>query len=190
MDFEWKPGFGLYSKYDAQKIGEELSAIPVLKPKAVVDFAETHKTSELYQCFEWNNEKAGQLWREQQASDIIRLIVIKKAVNENGEKKTITIRAFENVKSETSGSVYIHTCVALKDPVYKEHILESIRRGIRELSEKGEHYSSLINDYAAYQEGLDSVLQAIEKPSKNKRSSYAGRQQIRRSKSDNRRHNL
>lgn len=163
MEFEWKPGFGLYNKYDAQKIGNELHSLPVIKPQTVVDYAGSHKDSELYKCFEWDNRKAADSWRKSQAGEILRSIVIKKTSYNSGsnEKTTIVIRAFENVHDEQNGSVYIDIQTALKDKDYRQQVLESIAEGIRELTQKGENYSHIIADYPKYSKGLGMAVKAI-----------------------------
>ncbi|MDR1902044.1 MAG: hypothetical protein LBQ88_07185, partial [Treponema sp.] len=81
---------------------------------------------------------------------------------EGGKTRQLNYRAFENASDEEEGSVYIPTRKALEDPEYRDCILESIRRGIRELSEKGRNYAAIINSSAAYQKGLDDALRALE----------------------------
>jgi hypothetical protein len=161
LNYEWKPGVGVFAKYDAQKVGEELERIPVLKPQYVVEYAEKHKGAELHKCLEWDNAKAAKAWRKQQASDILRLIIVVETVKLGNKTSQIKIRAFENASDENNGSVYLPTKKALENPEYRECILESIRRGIEELSEKGKKYAAIINDSAAYQKGLEVAIGAI-----------------------------
>lgn len=60
---------------------EELRSIldknddPVLQPKKVVAHAKNPKSS-LHDCFEWDNSKAGEQWRLEQARRLIRFSVI------------------------------------------------------------------------------------------------------------------
>jgi hypothetical protein len=161
LKYEWKPGIGVFAKYDAQQVGEELEHIPVLKPQYVVEYAEQHKDTELYRCFEWDNAKAARSWRKEQAANILRLIVIVDSIRENNETRQIKIRAFENANDDTEGSIYIPTKKALNDPVYRECILENIRRGIEELSEKGKNYAAIISNANNYQKGLDDAMKAL-----------------------------
>jgi uncharacterized protein (DUF2249 family) len=167
LKYSWKEGVNIFRNRDAQKIGEELELIETLKPKNVVRYAEQHKDSELYKCFEWNNEKAGNAWRREQARGIIQLIVITETVKENGVSRRIKIRAFENANDGDDGSVYIPTHKALEDTEYRKCVLESIRRGIEELSEKGRNYEAVICNSAAYQKGLAGAMKALKaKPRK------------------------
>jgi hypothetical protein len=161
LKYSWKSKIGVYSKFDPQKIGEEMMRIEVLKPESVVQYAAQDKNSELYKCLEWNNEKAGDAYRRQQARDIIHLIIVTETVHEAGEAKQIKIRAFENAADKNLGSIYIPTKKALDDPEYRECILENIRHGIEELSEKGKNYAAIINNSEKYQEGLDAAMKAL-----------------------------
>jgi hypothetical protein len=161
LNYEWKPGVGIFTKYDAQQVGEELERIPVLKPQYVVEYAEQHKDTELYRCFEWNDAKAAKSWRKQQAGDILRMIVIVESIRENNKIRQIKIRAFENANDDADGSIYIPIKKALNDPAYRDCILESIRRGIEELSEKGKNYAAIINNANNYQKGLDYAMKAL-----------------------------
>lgn len=59
---------------DAQLVGEELEEVEragTLDPEHIVEYAERHKDSELYKCFEWDNEEAGRKYRLTQANKII-----------------------------------------------------------------------------------------------------------------------
>jgi hypothetical protein len=161
LNYEWKPGVGIFSKYDAQKVGEELEHIPILKPQHVVEYAEQHRSTELYKCFEWDNTKAARSWRNRQASDILRIIIVVETIKDGSKTRKIKIRAFENANDENDGSIYLPTRKALDDPEYRDCILESIRRGIRELSEKGNNYAAIINNSASYQKGLDTAMKAL-----------------------------
>jgi hypothetical protein len=162
LKYEWKTGIGIYKNYDPQKVGEELERIPILKPQHIVEYAEQHKGTELYKCLEWDNTKAAKSWRKQQAADILRLIVVVETVKENGKTRQIEIRGFENANDKNLGSIYVPTRKALNDPEYRECILESIRQGIRELSEKGINYAAIIGNGALYQKGLNMAAKSLE----------------------------
>lgn len=64
---------------NAQKVGEELEEIEragVINPEHLIEYAERHKESELYKCFEWNNDEASRKYRIYQARQIISSISI------------------------------------------------------------------------------------------------------------------
>lgn len=65
--FSWK---GLNYNADAQLVGEELEIIErdsKISAENVVEYAQRHKDSELYKCFDWDDTEAAKKWRLQQA---------------------------------------------------------------------------------------------------------------------------
>lgn len=103
MIYKWKPQ-GAPAGIDAQVAGEELERIRTfnngrLEPKSVVD-ASRPKDAPLHPAFEWNDKKAAESWRQDQASHMIRHIEV--TVDETGEKPPI--RAFVSVKREEDRS--------------------------------------------------------------------------------------
>jgi len=76
MKYTWS---NAWYKQDANKVGEELEKIKdigELTNKEVLEYAETHRDSELAKCFEWDNEVAGRKYRLKQATDILCSISI------------------------------------------------------------------------------------------------------------------
>lgn len=91
--FSWK-GTAHYG--NAQKIGEELESIESLgsiDPSDVVKYAQKHKKSELYKCFEWDDSEASRKYRLIQANNIICSISLK--IKEEPKK---TQRVYVNIK--------------------------------------------------------------------------------------------
>lgn len=72
----WKKGYGFF-KADAQKCYEEITAIgEKVTPAEIVEKARD-ENSELHKCFEWDDKIAGEKYREIQAQNVVRLLVIK-----------------------------------------------------------------------------------------------------------------
>ena len=97
MKYSWNNvGFNA----DANKVGKELESIQTLENltnKEVLDYAKKHKDSEVYKCFDWNNETAGEKWRLQQASKILCSISI--VIDEN-KKPVEKTRVYVSTKSK------------------------------------------------------------------------------------------
>lgn len=92
------------AKADPQKIGEALEKISAtagghLTPEAVVIAAKDRK-SVLHKHFEWNDEKAAEAYRVDQARSLVRCIHIDGQDTENG-----IARAFMSIR-EKSGTSY------------------------------------------------------------------------------------
>lgn len=122
MQYEWKLP-GLFS-VEAQDAGEELERIcdkhGALVPHDVVDESRP-KTAVLHPCFEWDDPKAAELYREQQARQIIRCVVV---VQE--DQKPQRVRAFHNVTAN-----YEPVQVVVNDPVKLDKLLENAKAELR-----------------------------------------------------------
>ena len=76
MKYTWN---NMWFKQDANKVGKELENIKdvgELTNKEVLEYAESHRNTELAQCFEWDDSIAGKKFRLQQASNILCSISI------------------------------------------------------------------------------------------------------------------
>lgn len=128
-------------KADPQIAGEmceELERTGGLTAKRLVD-ANRAADAPLHNCFEWNNRKAAELYREEQARHIIRCIVI--------------------VPEETNEPVRKFFNIEYKEPEYKsiEAILKSeddteklFRRCLAELNSVRRKYASVQKAYAVF----------------------------------------
>lgn len=104
MIYKWKNGAGP-TGIDAQAAGEELERIRVhnngrLEPRFVVE-ASRPREAPLHNAFEWNDKKAADAWRQNQASYMIRHVDV---VVEEGDKPPTPIRAFVSVKRDEDRS--------------------------------------------------------------------------------------
>jgi hypothetical protein len=129
MIYEWTEG----SRFTvaAQVAGEELERIRArhdgeLEPAVVVKESRSRK-SPLHGCFEWNDARAAQLHREEQARLLIRSVRI-------AEDAAEPQRAYVNVKT-ADGSRYIPTSVAMADALMRRQVLQDamiLLQGVRQ----------------------------------------------------------
>lgn len=130
MVYAWSKGTRL--KIPAQVAGEALDAIRAkhggeLEPSVVVE-ASRRKTHPLHSCFEWNDSKAGQLYREAQARLLIRSV---RVVRQGSSKPT---RVYVNVTTE-QGRRYIPTSVAMSNKATRRQALKeamALLNGVKE----------------------------------------------------------
>lgn len=106
-----------------------------LTPQIVVDDAKK-KHSILHDCFEWDNEVAGEKYRLHQARHIINCISVRKEIDD----KQIEVRAFINVQKDKYGahtsnylnkhghSYYVSIDDAMDDPGTREYTLDMAKR--------------------------------------------------------------
>lgn len=133
MVYQWKIPT-LYS-VDAQTAGEELERIynerGELSPKNVVD-ASRSEQAPLHVCFEWDNEKAAEKWREEQASRIISTITI---VGENANTAGREVRSFIHAQGS-----YHPLAVVVSDV---DKTAEMLKDALRELASFRKKYETL-----------------------------------------------
>ena len=102
--YKWRANRSLSA--DAQKVGEELDALlsidGTFTPRRVVDAARD-PSSAMHSCFEWDNEKCGELYRIEQARYLVRSVV------------TFDPNAGKSVVPEP---IVVHTKTAEGKPVY------------------------------------------------------------------------
>lgn len=148
----WNEG-ARFGGVDAQRVGERIEQLQDerggrIRPEEIVQDAES-SDSPLHRCFEWNDAKAAQAFRVDQARLILRSLVIK-----SGPKVPMASRAFVAVMTgadKASEKSYVAIGDALEDPVLREQVLDSARRELRSLRAK----------YARLQE-LARIFEAID----------------------------
>jgi len=148
--YKWRiPAF----KVDANTVGEIFESIEerdgVLSPSAVVDEARP-EVSPIHACFEWDDEKAAEKYRETQASSMIRCLIVSTEHIENAPEGPV--RAFVHVSGESD---YIGLSRALSDEEKSASLLADAARDIDRFTTK---YRAL----ASYSESLNSLLNVME----------------------------
>ena len=155
MIYQWKDG-SRFNQIEAQAAGECLEQIRKdaggnLLPADVVDAARP-KRSVLHPAFEWNDSKAAEEFRLEQARSLVRSVVV---TIEPGSEAPKTIRAFVSIRSsgddEEESSVYTSTEAAMADPSLRAQV---VRQALREAE-------SFRRRYAQYAE-LAAIFKAIE----------------------------
>jgi hypothetical protein len=155
MIYQWKC---MQYPVEAQRAGEELERIKDkysgITADAVVEESKP-KEAVLHKCFLWDDKKAANEFRKQQARvliDNVAVVVING--NEIEKKEPVIIRAFTHVqnKSET-GSKYIPVGDAMADDEYRNQILEralgefvSLKNRYNNLKEYSKGFEKLYND--------------------------------------------
>lgn len=120
---------------DAQAAGEELHRIyedkGCLEPKDVVEESRPVEAP-LHDCFDWNDETAAEKYREVQAGQIIRSVVV---VREEEQRLPVEVRAFVNVQK-----TYHPIEVVVNS---EEQMLELLNTALSELKAFERKYSNL-----------------------------------------------
>jgi hypothetical protein len=78
----WRSDIDLYKNVNAQMVADEISTIgDEVTPARIVDLARDEKT-ELHKCFEWDDRKAAEAYRIEQAKTVLRVLVVKQEKEE------------------------------------------------------------------------------------------------------------
>ena len=138
MIYQWKEGSKI--KLDAQMAGEELERIRTwhngrLTQEMVVEAARD-PGAPLHPHFEWDDQKAADKWRLEQAGDMIRSIAV--VISEEDDKRPV--RAFVSVVRDDDRS-YTSTVHALSDADLRQQVLS---QAFRELDAWRHRYAELV----------------------------------------------
>lgn len=139
MEVAWKMS-GIFNA-DAQKVYQEIGDTQVT-PAEVVEKAKDEK-SELHKCFEWDDKKAADKYRLQQARMVINLLVVK-----TEKPEETPVRVFQ-ITSERN--TYQPTRLFLQQPDEYRTLLD---RAKRELIAIRKRYHTLAE--------LENVFEAID----------------------------
>ena len=96
MVYQWKTNYYKVDADVAGKVFEELESTVGLTAKSVVE-ASRDKTAPLHDEFEWDDEVAGEFWREHQARRMICNLTI---TVETEDKQELPIRAYVAIASK------------------------------------------------------------------------------------------
>lgn len=88
---KWSIG-GIWGGADAEKCYSEIETLQDRTPQNVLDLAR-NENSELHKCFEWDDSKAAESYRLQQARNVIQHLVIK--FDEPTPEKSVAIRVYQ-----------------------------------------------------------------------------------------------
>jgi len=150
MVYQWKES-SIFSKHNAQTIGNHLEELRNkkngLSPTDVVEDA-TQATSPTHNCFEWDNDKAAEKHRLQQARQLLDHIVILKLED---KELTTPVRAFYSIKRDGKQTDYTPISIVLNSEADRSKLLKS---ALREAGQWKKRYESL--------EELAKVFEAIE----------------------------
>lgn len=135
MKYKWNNvGFNA----NANKVGQELEIIEAtteLTNFNILQYAKTHKSSELNKCFEWDDTIAGEKWRMQQANNILASISI--VVTEKEEP----VKAFVNIKTHEEKRVFKSIVKVLENDEEYQQLLKKAERDFISYKDK---YNKLV----------------------------------------------
>ena len=136
--YKWREGIGVYRNVDADKVASELLGLAAtegldeyksLPAKDIVNLARDNSL-EIHKCFEWDDSKAAEKYRERQARDVIHLLVIKE---ETVPKDRPEVCVFQLVEK---GHGYLPTRYIVKQEDKYQELLKKAYAELRAFKEK------------------------------------------------------
>lgn len=122
-----------------------------ISAKSVVDVSRPEKAP-LHVCFEWNNDAAAEMWREQQARVMIKNIV---TVEIEDDKREVA-KTFVHVISDDKSRGYKLTDVAIHNENDREYVLKTAKRELLAFQEKYRQLTELALVFTAIAEVVKS----------------------------------
>lgn len=152
---------GSHLKGDPQQIGEHVEQLRRqhdgrVTPRVVVDDA-AKRRSPLHPHFEWEDARAADLYRLEQARHLVRSLIV--SVPDADAPPT---RAFVCVRYEGDDeNAYTSVAVAMRDPVTRDQVLAAARRELASFRKKYKELDELSEVLAA----IDHSLERLEESS-------------------------
>lgn len=150
MIYEWKEGsrFSIGAQIAAERLMQIKEDRGALTPRAVVDDA-THDNSPLHKCFEWNDVKAADAFRIEEARKLIGSIIVAQVDDAPVSKET---RAF--IHTNIEGPRYEAIQVAVQRPDMRAEILGRAQHEIKMWRARYAAYS----EFAQLHGAIDRLL--------------------------------
>lgn len=131
----------------------------LLKPEAVVDFAQSENTH-LHKCFEWNDGRAANRYRLSQARQQISMYVMVV----QSPKGPVKIRAFQSLPSDRlTGGGYRKTTDILQDDALVAELVGSAMRDLATVRERYEAVTALQPVWDAAEQVANRVKKPLKK---------------------------
>jgi hypothetical protein len=157
----WAPGTHM-GKMDAKKAWEErLSQGDFVTNEEMWEFAKTHLDSEWHKGFEWDKDKAFEIYGINRAGEISRAFVFKhEIVDRKGDKQINIIRAQESIVVNGVHG-YVPSNIIKQDPEMAQYVIDNIKRDFAELKQKGAKWAEYISDINGFNNGIDSAVGSL-----------------------------
>lgn len=165
--FRFKPRDDFLSQKDAEVVGQrivELREEGKATPKAIVADARDLK-SPLHKFFEWDDTKASEKWRLDQARALIHNVVIEISY-EGGLHEKIDVKAFHSVVQDGKRS-YASAITVFSQEDLAAQVVESARKELEAWIHRYDMYEELSSMIALVREALERVPRA--EPSRRRR---------------------
>lgn len=158
MVYRWRDGARWRAK--AQEVGERIEALRAntggeIAPADVVEDARAIE-SPLHPCFEWNDAKAADAYRVEQARAVLADVMVVYA-DEIGGAPTEPVRAFVNTPGASGAPTYTGTLDAMRNAQMRAAVIAQAKRELDGWRRRYRHYQELANAVQAVEQALEQV---------------------------------
>lgn len=173
MIYQFRAGYSLPG-VTPQVVGDTLKELEaknsVVTPSAVVEVAKP-KNAPLHSCFEWNDSKAAERFRLDQARLIIRSVEVVRMLEGGKEERQL---GFVSIAVNKPGSsAYMNTEGALRDERYSAKIIDDAKAQLLGWRRRYGHLAALVKEFAPIVEAIDKMDE--EKDKKNAKAESSPR---------------
>lgn len=147
----WREGAPFHKK-DTQRIGEFIDTFSVKTPKNILNRS-NNRNSPLYKYIEWDDSKAGYLYRLQQVKNIVNHILIRIS----SDDRKIPMRAFISVTSDAiKGCQYVTLDTLASNEVLRKQVMDRAYRELESWRDRYEQYKELKKATLYIKKALDN----------------------------------
>lgn len=169
MVYQWKPGYGMGG--DADRIGHEIETLgDAVSPRAVVELARDEATA-LHASFEWDDAKAAEEWRVEQARGIMRALVFVEE-RPGAPDDRVVFRAYESVEiagdEDESTRAYMPIRSVLADKDLRAQIVARLRAVVAHAEDQMATYDYLVPVFRKARKHMAIVGGMLERDSRRK----------------------
>lgn len=139
--------WGFYNfKGDPEKVYRELSALGEATPDSIVAYAQTYPGSELHKCFTWDDTKAAENWRKQEARMLVCSLKVVVETEQNAPQ------SFRLIQHDKADEVYRPVVFTVRNESQYKSLLKQAKAEMLAFKKR---YGSIVE--------LSSVIDEIDK---------------------------
>ncbi len=157
MIYQFRAGYSLPG-VTAQIVGDTLKKLEaehnVVTPAAVVLIARP-RNAPLHGCFEWDDGKAAEKFRLDQARLVIRSVEVVHIMENGKEERQLGYVSI--AENKPGSSAYMNTPDALKDERYSAKIIDDAKAQLLGWRRRYGHLTEMVKGFAAVVEAIDQM---------------------------------
>ena len=147
---------------DANVAGEELERIKSkhgdeFTGRDVVDESRDEEAA-LHPVFEWDNDEAGERWREHQADSLVRSVrILPSEEGESASRAFTSVRVKDAEGKATGKRVYRETTAVLAEPQTREEVLMECLQGLVRWRKRWHEYNELADSIEIVDDAIGRI---------------------------------